>query len=92
MRARAATELVCALRNGIPDEAAASIVSANRREDGELVVLVASSAWAARLRFLTDELLAAAREAGVDATSCHVRVSRDVEGSLRVGNADEATS
>ena len=59
-----------------PDEAG-SIVAANIREDGELVVLVASSAWASRLRFETDSLIAAAQKTGATVTSCTVRVSRD---------------
>ena len=76
-RAADASELAGTLRKAVPSDAAAGIVSANRRDDGELVVLAASPAWAARLRFLSGELLDAAQRSGVDATSCRVRVSRD---------------
>ena len=46
-RARQMEELVSRLRAVLPTEEAASIVAANLRDDGTLVVLVSSSAWAA---------------------------------------------
>jgi hypothetical protein len=74
-RARAMGELTHTLCKGLPDEYAGAIVAANLREDGDLVVIAASSAWASRLRYETDALLAAARSAGVTATTCRIRVS-----------------
>jgi CubicO group peptidase (beta-lactamase class C family) len=44
-------------------------------ETGELVVIAASSAWANRLRYEADTLLAAARDAGLTVSACRVRVS-----------------
>jgi hypothetical protein len=70
-------ELVQILQKSLPEDAAASIKAANIRDDGELVVLAGSPAWAAKLRFEADRLIAAARASGAAATSCTVRVSRN---------------
>ena len=75
-RAREMGELASALARALPPEEAAAIVAANVRDDGELVVLCRSSAWASRLRFAADALLAAARAQGAQATRCSVRVVR----------------
>ena len=75
-RARDMGELASALARAVPPEEGASIVAANVRDGGELVVICRSSAWASRLRFATDALLAAARAAGADVTRCRVRVAR----------------
>jgi len=75
-RAREMGELTHVLCKGLPDEYAGAIVAANLREDGDLVVIAASSAWASRLRYETDALLAAAREAGLDPTACRIRVTQ----------------
>ena len=72
-RARSMEALVGKLKAGLPADEATSIVAANIREDGTLVVLVSSSAWASRLRFETDSLLEAA---GPAAERCEVRVAR----------------
>ncbi len=63
------------LRSQLDGELAASLISANAR-DGELTLLCSSSAWAARLRFESDTLLAAANEFGVAASRCQVKVAR----------------
>ena len=76
-RARDMDRLLDALRQIFPAEEASGIRGANIRDDGELVVLAASPAWAARLRFETDRLIAAARETGATVTGCKVRVGRD---------------
>jgi hypothetical protein len=75
-RAQDMGELASALARALPPEEGAAIVAANVREDGELVVLCQSSAWASRLRFCADALLAAARAQGAEASRCSVRVSR----------------
>ena len=67
--------LTLTLRAVLDAEAGAALVSAAVRED-ELTVLCNSSAWAARLRFEADRLLAAAREHGYVASHCRVRVAR----------------
>ena len=72
-RARQMEELVSRLRAVLPPEEATSIVAANLRDDGTLVVLASSSAWAARLRFEERTLLEAI---GAPAGRCEVRVAR----------------
>ena len=75
-RARDMGKLATALARALPPEEGASILAANVRDDGELVILCSSSAWASRLRFAADTLLAAARAHGAEASSCSVRVAR----------------
>jgi hypothetical protein len=75
-RAREMGELTHILSEGLGDEYAGAIVAANLREDGDLVVIVASSAWASRLRYECETLLEAARKAGLDPTACRIRVSQ----------------
>jgi len=75
-RAREMGELTHVLSKGLPDEYAGAIIAANLREDGDLVIIAASSAWASRLRYETDVLLATARDAGLSPTACRVRVTQ----------------
>ncbi len=75
-RARQMGELTEILSRALPESDRGAIVAANVREDGGLVIICASSAWASRLRYETEELLAAAKDAGVSAHSCRVRVSQ----------------
>lgn len=75
-RARDMGELTQVLCRGLPEEFAGAIVAANLREDGDLVVIATSSAWASRLRYETDAMLAIARKSGIDAATCRVRVSQ----------------
>lgn len=75
-RAKKMGELTSALSEGLPEEYAGAIIAANLRENGDLVIIAASSAWASRLRFEIDALLAQAKRAGVKATTCRIRVSQ----------------
>jgi len=75
-RAKELGELTSKLARALPEDLSGAIVAANVRENGELVVIAASSAWASRLRYESDALLAAARTAGVEAEVCRVRVSQ----------------
>ncbi len=75
-RARRMGELTEILASALPESDRSAIVAANVREDGELVVICASSAWASRLRYETDKLLQAAEDAGVTAKTCRIRVSQ----------------
>ena len=74
--ARDMGELAGALAAAVSPEEGASILAANVRDDGELVVLCRSSAWASRLRFSADALIAAARTRGAKVSRCSVRVAR----------------
>ena len=75
-RARELGELTDALCRALPEDCAGAIIAANLREDGNLVVIAASSAWASRLRYEADTLLEAARNAGLNPVACRVRVSQ----------------
>lgn len=75
-RARELDGLAEALRKALPADEAAGIVAANIRDDGELVVLTESPAWAARLRYEAERLIQAARDTGATVTGCKVRVGR----------------
>jgi len=75
-RAQELGELTHTLCKALPDDYAGAVVAANVREDGDLVVIAATSAWASRLRYETDKLLAAARDAGFTARACRVRVAQ----------------
>ena len=68
--------IVAALQAALPPETAGAIRAANIRDDGDLVVLASSSAWAAKLRFEADALIEAARKTGATVTTCTVRVER----------------
>jgi hypothetical protein len=75
-RARKMGELTEVLARSLPPEQAEGIVAANLREDGELVVIATTSAWASRLRYETDTLLEAARSVGIEVHACRIRVSQ----------------
>ena len=75
-RARKMGELTSSLCAGLPEEYAGAIIAANLRENGDLVVIAVSSAWASRLRYETDALLAAAENVGLKPTACRIRVSQ----------------
>ena len=75
--ARNMDALLQVLQNALPEDHATSIAAANIRDDGQLVILAKSSAWASRLRFETEALIEAARETGADVMSCTVRVTRE---------------
>lgn len=71
-------ELTHILQCALEPELAQSLKAANVREDGALVLVCESSAWAARLRYESDTMLNAAREAGMAVTSCKVSITREV--------------
>lgn len=75
-RAREMGELTSILAQVFPESDRHAIIAANVREDGELVVICSSSAWASRFRYESDKLLKAANDAGVKAHTCRVRVSQ----------------
>ena len=78
-RAQDMGELASALVQALPPDEGASILAANIRDDGELVVLCRSPAWASRLRFAADTLIAAARARGAEVSRCSVRVARGAD-------------
>jgi hypothetical protein len=76
-RAQKLDELTTALRAVLPADVAQNLVAANLRDNGELVLICASSAWASRLRFESETLIAAARQAGFMVDSARVTVSQE---------------
>jgi hypothetical protein len=74
--AREMGDLVQVLQQVLPADHAPAIAAANIRDDGELVILASSSAWAARLRYEGELLLTAARATGAAVSTCTVRVVR----------------
>ncbi len=75
-RAREMGELTEVLAKALPPDQAPGIAAANLRDDGELVVIAATPAWASRLRYEADTLLDAARSVGLEAHTCRIRVSQ----------------
>lgn len=76
-RAQKLDELTTALRAELPEEAALNLVAANLREDGELVLICTSSAWASRLRFESEQLVQTARRLGFMVDRARVTVSQE---------------
>ena len=76
-RAQNMDELTTALRAELPADAGQNLLVANLREDGELVLVCTSSAWASRLRFESDKLMEVVRKAGLTVSSCRVSVSQE---------------
>mgnify|MGYP001824892375 CR=1 FL=1 len=74
--AREMDTLTSAVRAALAPDLAANVVAANARENGELVIICASSAWASRIRFESDAMLSAAHQAGFDANSARVTVTQ----------------
>jgi len=66
--------LTGALRNALDPEIADQLVAANARDDGILMIICSSSAWASRIRFESESLLSAAKRAGFSADSVRVSV------------------
>jgi hypothetical protein len=78
--ARAATvrlELADCVRRQLPPGLASAVTTCNLRPDGTLVVTAASPAWAARLRFEADGILAGCRPHWPEAARVRFRVGTD---------------
>ena len=75
-RAQTMDTLTTAVRAGLPVELAENLIAANLRDDGELVLLCSTSAWAARLRFETDSAVDAIEKQGHTVDRCQVKVER----------------
>ncbi len=76
-RARDMDDLTTRLRAELDPETAESLLAANVRNNGELVVVASSSAWAAKLRFESENLLRAARADGTAVNRFRVSVSNE---------------
>lgn len=74
-RAKSMGALTERLAAALPADFAGSIAAANIRDDGQLVVIGRTSAWAARLRFENETLINAASSTGAKISGCTVKVS-----------------
>ena len=75
-RAQHMDSVTSSLQAALPADLAANLVAANVREDGNLVLVCSSPAWASRLRFETEPLIEIARKMGASVSSCTVKVLR----------------
>jgi hypothetical protein len=69
-------QLTSALRRDLPVELADQLIAASLRADGELVLIVTSSAWASKFRFETGKIMEILRKTGAEIKTCRVTVSR----------------
>lgn len=74
-RAESIGALTDRLAAALPADLAESLVAANVATGGQLVIVARSSAFAARLRFEEERLIAAARSAGEVVDTLKVRVT-----------------
>lgn len=75
-RAQNMDSLTSTLQAALPGDLAANLVAANVREDGDLVLVCSSPAWASRLRFEAENLTETARKLGMTVRGCTVKVMR----------------
>lgn len=73
-RAREMGDLTVRLRAALPAPLGNELLAANVHDDGSLVLICSAPCWAARLRFESERLLAAATDAGFPAARVRVRV------------------
>ena len=71
-------DLAHKLRKSLNPALAAELLAVNLRQEGELVVICSSPAWAARMRYEANALIKAAQLAGVEANECRFRVAHPV--------------
>ncbi|MBJ90205.1 MAG: hypothetical protein CMO98_10125 [Woeseia sp.] len=69
--------LTTALKDVVTQEISEHLVAANVRDNGELVVICTSSAWASRLRFESKTLISTAQNSGFDASTVRVTVTQN---------------
>ena len=75
-RAQHMDSLTGLLQAGLEPDLASNLIAANVREDGSLILVCSSPAWASRLRFETEKLLVIARKSEPRVTGCSVKVIR----------------
>ena len=81
-------ELTTRVRASLEPELAAALVAASIRDDQDLVLIAATPAWAARLRYAANTALETAAAAGFSAARCRVIVSRDGVAATPGGHSD----
>ena len=74
-RAQNMDSLTSSLQAALPADLGINLLAANVREDGQLVLVCSSPAWASRLRFEADQLVEVARKSGLSVSCCTVKVA-----------------
>jgi len=74
-RARHMDDLTTRLRANLDPEIAPTLLAANIRENGELVVVASTSAWAAKLRFESETLIKTAHTPDLPVKSIRITVT-----------------
>jgi len=69
-------ELTSTIRKGLQPELAAQLLAASVSRNGRLSIIASSSAWAAKFRFETEQLMQLARHSGAKINACTVTVSK----------------
>lgn len=69
-------ELTTGLRRSLDPDLAENLLAASLRDNGELVLIASTSAWAAKLRFEAENIVESARRSGTNAATCRVVVSK----------------
>lgn len=69
--------LLAGLKEAVGPGLASHLKGVNLRPDRQLVVIADTPAWASRLRFEAETLMAAARGGGAEVSSCKVIVARN---------------
>ncbi len=69
-------ELTTLLQKDLAADLSANLCAASLREDGELVLIATSSAWASKIRFEAENIMETARKSGKRVTKCRVSVSK----------------
>lgn len=69
-------ELTSMLQQDLDPDLAVNLRAASLRDNGELVLIASSSAWASKIRFEAEKLMEVVRQSGKNVTSCRVSVSR----------------
>jgi hypothetical protein len=77
-RAQHMQKLTVVLQAALARDLADNLLGASLRDDGELVLICSTSAWASRLRFESEHLIAVAKKHGIEAKSCRVAVSQQL--------------
>jgi len=75
-RAKDMEELNLLINNSLNKETTSHIVGCNLYDNGKLVILCDSIAWAAKLRFENDKILTIARKRFPNTANCEIKISR----------------
>ena len=74
--AKVMDELTTQLKKELQADLAANLLAASLHENGELVLIVSTSAWASKFRFEAEKLTKIAQQSGAKAATCRVTVSK----------------